>query len=63
MLYRDSYVPTAEGCAIGTYWYWCGSRHFFFSALYLLNQLVDFDQTCIDNIVGKEERVNKILMN
>ena len=29
----------------------------FISAHYLLNQLVDFDQTCIDTLLGREEEL------
>ena len=45
-----------------TYCFWCGSRrrqrrhrppHSFLSALCLLTQWVDFDQTCIDTLLGR----------
>ena len=39
----------------GTYCFWCGScrpPHSFLCALYLLNQLVDFYQTCTDTLLG-----------
>ena len=49
------YVPTTEW--VGTYCFWCGSRlrrhpRCSLSALYLLNQWVDFDQTCTDPLLG-----------
>ena len=42
------------------YCFWCRScrhlhRHSFLSALYLLNQLVDFDQTGTDTLVGQSK--------
>ena len=41
----------------GTYCFWCGSRprrrpRSFFPTRYLLNQWMDFDQTCIDTWLG-----------
>ena len=44
----------------GTYCFWCGSlrcRHCSLSALYLLNEWVDFDQICIDTLLGKRKEV------
>ena len=52
----------------GTYCFWCGSHrrqrgrqcprpHCSISALYLLNQLVDFDHTCIDTLLGRKKEV------
>ena len=32
--------------------------HFFVSVYYLLNQLMDFDQTCIDTCLGEGEEVD-----
>ena len=44
----------------GIYCFWCGSRMrrrwrrcpFFVSMHYILNQIMDFDQTCIDTLLG-----------
>ena len=46
----------------GTYCFWCRSRrswypHCSLSALYLLNQWVDFDQTCTDTLLGGRKEV------
>ena len=42
----------------GTYCFWCGScQHSFLYALYLLNQWVDFDQTCTDTLVEWRKEV------
>ena len=53
-----NYVPTTEG-QVETYRFWCGSRrrrHSVLSALCLLNQWVDFDQTCTDALLGWEKK-------
>ena len=47
--------PTPNWRGAGTDCFWCRSRrhpHSFLSALYLLNQWVDFDQTCTDTLLG-----------
>ena len=55
------YDPQPKGR--GTYCFWCRScrrqlPHSFLSALYFLNQWVDFDQTCTDTLlVGEKEGV------
>ena len=47
----------------GIYCFWCGSRMrrrwrrcpLFVSVHYILNQIMDFDQTCIDTLLGGVE--------
>ena len=46
----------------GIYCFWCRSRRcplFFFHLHYLLNQLIDFDQTCKDTVLGGGEKLIK----
>ena len=53
-----NYVPQPLGG--GTYCFWWGSRRrrlSLLSALYLLNQQMDFNQTCTDALLGKEKTV------
>ena len=50
--------PQSKGC--GTYCFWCRSwrcLHCSLSALCLLNQWVDFDQTCTDTLLGGRKEV------
>ena len=45
---------------VGTYCFWCGSRWHpcsFLSALYLLNQWMDFDQTGKNTLLGRGKEV------
>ena len=46
-------LPPPSPSVGGTYCSWCGSlRCIVLSALYLLNEWVDFDQTCTDTLLG-----------
>ena len=58
--FRYFVQPPTEGAE--TYCFWCGSRRRWrprcsLSALYLLNQCVDFDQTCTDTLLGGRKEV------
>ena len=55
------HVPSTEGEG-GHNWFWCGSRQrrcprCSLSALYLLNQWVDFHQTCTGTLLGGRKEV------
>ena len=46
----------------GTYCFWCGSRQRPRSFVSVLNQWVDFDQTCIDTLLGGRKELGYILV-
>ena len=51
----DSIVMSSQPEGWGTYCFWCGTcwgRRSFFSVPYLLNQRMNFAQTCIDTLLG-----------